>query len=75
VAAPRGRLERLLALPLPALRAELRGIAGVGPETADAIVLYAAGRPIFVVDAYTKRILARHRLVEPDANYAAVQTL
>ncbi len=71
----RGRLARLLALPLPALRAELRGIAGIGPETADAIALYAAGRPIFVVDAYTRRILARHRLVAPDADYATVQTL
>ena len=71
----RGRLGRFLALPLPALRAELRGIAGIGPETADAIALYAAGRPIFVVDAYTRRILARHRLVPPDADYATVQTL
>ena len=71
----RGRLGRLLALPLPALRAELRGIAGIGPETADAIALYAAGRPIFVVDAYTRRILARHRLIAPDADYATVQTL
>ena len=71
----RGRLGRLLALPLPALRAELRAIAGIGPETADAIALYAAGRPIFVVDAYTRRILARHRLVPPDADYATVQTL
>jgi len=70
-----GRLGRLLALPLPTLRAELREIAGIGPETADAIALYAAGRPIFVVDAYTRRILARHRLVTPDADYATVQTL
>jgi endonuclease III related protein len=70
-----GRLARLIALPLPALRDELRGIPGVGPETADAIALYAAGRPIFVVDAYTRRILARHRLVAPDADYAAVQAL
>jgi endonuclease-3 related protein len=70
-----GRLARLLALPLPALRDELREIPGVGPETADAIALYAAGRPIFVVDAYTRRILARHRLVAPDADYAAVQAL
>jgi endonuclease III related protein len=70
-----GRLARLLALPLPVLRDELRGIPGVGPETADAIALYAAGRPIFVVDAYTRRILARHRLVAPDADYAAVQAL
>ncbi len=68
-----GRLGRLLALPLPSLRAELRGIPGIGPETADAIALYAAGRPIFVVDAYTRRILGRHRLVQPDAGYAAVQ--
>jgi len=70
-----GRLGRLLNLPLPTLRAELRRIAGIGPETADAIALYAAGRPIFVVDAYTKRILARHRLVDPDAGYEGVQTL
>ena len=70
-----GHLSRLLALPLPALRAELRGIPGIGPETADAIALYAAGRPIFVVDAYTRRILARHRLAAPDADYATVQTL
>jgi endonuclease-3 related protein len=68
-----GHLGRLLGLPLPMLRAELRGITGIGPETADAIVLYAAGRPIFVVDAYTTRILARHGLVAPDADYAAVQ--
>ncbi len=70
-----GRLARLLARPLPALRAELRGIPGIGLETADAIALYAAGRPIFVVDAYTRRILARHRLTATDADYATVQTL
>ena len=70
-----GRLSRLLALPLSTLRAELREIAGIGPETADAIALYAAGRPIFVVDAYARRILARHRLVAPDADYATIQTL
>jgi endonuclease III related protein len=68
-----GRLARLLALPLPALRDELRRIPGIGPETADAIALYAAGRPIFVVDAYTRRILARHRLVAPTAEYATIQ--
>jgi endonuclease-3 related protein len=70
-----GRLGRLLALPLSTLRAELRGIAGIGPETADAIALYAAGRPIFVVDAYARRILTRHRVVAPDADYATIQTL
>jgi endonuclease-3 related protein len=68
-----GRLGRLLALPLPVLRGELRGIPGIGPETADAIALYAAGRPVFVVDAYARRILARHRLAPPDASYEEVQ--
>lgn len=70
-----GRLARLLALPLPALRAELRAIPGIGAETADAIALYAAGRPVFVVDAYTRRILVRHRLVRPDVRDAALQAL
>jgi endonuclease III related protein len=70
-----GHLGRFLARPLPALRGELRGIPGIGPETADAILLYAAGRPLFVVDAYTRRILVRHRLAAPDADYARVQAL
>lgn len=70
-----GRLDRLLRQPVPALRAELLSIPGVGPETADAILLYAAGRPVFVVDAYTRRILARHGLVPPDADYATLQAL
>ena len=69
------RLGRLLALPLPSLRAELLAIPGIGPETADAIALYAAGRPIFVVDAYTRRILARHRVLAPDADNAATQAV
>jgi len=68
-----GRLGRLLARPPAALRAELLGVPGIGPETADAILLYAAGRPVFVVDAYSRRILARHGLVEADADYATLQ--
>jgi endonuclease-3 related protein len=70
-----GRLGRLLALPLPSLQAELRAIPGIGPETADAIALYAAGRPIFVVDAYTRRILARHRVLASSADYGVAQAL
>jgi endonuclease III related protein len=70
-----GRVGRLLALPLPALRAELLGIPGIGPETADVIALYAAGRPVFVVDAYARRILARHRVVAPSADYDTVQAV
>jgi len=55
-----GRLARLFRLPTAALRRTLLDIPGVGPETADAIALYAAKRPVFVVDAYGRRILARH---------------
>jgi NADH-quinone oxidoreductase subunit D len=46
--------------PLGPLRRELLGVRGLGPETADAILLYAAGRPVFVADAYTRRVLERH---------------
>ena len=70
-----GRLARMLRQPATALRAELLSIPGIGPETADSIVLYAAGRPVFVVDAYTRRILARHRIVAHDSDYATLQAL
>jgi endonuclease-3 related protein len=52
-------LERLRSLPLEALRAELLEVKGVGPETADSILLYALQRPVFVVDAYTRRLFSR----------------
>lgn len=59
-AAARGAdLRRWLSGPLPKLREELLGIHGIGPETADSILLYAGLRPAFVVDAYTLRIGAR----------------
>ena len=70
-----GALHRLLRQPAHALRAELLSISGIGPETADSILLYAAGRPVFVVDAYTRRIASRHRLVAPDVDYAALQAV
>jgi len=54
-----GSLERLFSLPLEALRAHLLATHGIGPETADDILLYAARRPVFVVDAYTRRIFSR----------------
>ncbi len=54
-----GGLDRLLALPTDKLRARLLATYGVGPETADAILLYAAGRPVFEVDAYTVRLFRR----------------
>ena len=59
--------------PLDQLREELLALNGVGPETADSILLYALGKPVFVVGAYTVRILGRHELIEPDATYCDVQ--
>lgn len=70
-----GDLRRMLRHPSDRLRAELLAIPGIGPETADSILLYAANRPVFVVDAYTRRILARHRLVSPAIDYHALQAL
>ena len=70
-----GNLERYLRLPLRTLRSRLLAIRGIGPETADAILLYAAGRRVFVVDAYTRRILARHRLIRGDEPYEEVRRL
>ena len=52
-------LERLRSLPLETLRADLLEVKGVGPETADSILLYALQRPLFVVDAYTRRLFSR----------------
>lgn len=69
----RGSLARLSRAPLDSLRAELLGVPGIGPETADSILLYAVGRPVFVVDAYTRRVLARHRLLSPRASYEEVR--
>lgn len=69
----RGSLARLLARPTTELREELLALRGIGPETADSILLYAAGRPVFVIDAYTRRVLARHGLAQPNAAYEQLQ--
>ncbi len=58
-----------------ALREKLLGVKGIGQETADSILLYAAGQPYFVVDAYTYRILLRHGLVPEGADYREIQEL
>lgn len=68
-----GSLTTLFARPAAEARRELLKIRGLGPETVDAILLYAGHRPFFVADAYTRRILARHGLVPAKAGYAAVQ--
>ena len=64
-----GRLDRLLQGPLRRRRQDLLAIPGIGPETADSILLYAGGRPVFVIDAYTRRVLARHGMATGDEPY------
>ena len=66
-------LARLLNQPAEELRRDLLGIRGLGPETVDAILLYAGRKPYFVADAYTRRILSRHGLITQSADYAATQ--
>ncbi len=68
-----GRFAGLRRAPLPALRRELLAVSGLGPETADAILVYAAHRPVFVADAYARRVLARHRLLPASATYEATR--
>ena len=68
-----GAFARMRGLPLGPLRRELLAVPGLGPETADAILLYAAGRPVFVADAYARRVLARHRLLPRGAGYEAAR--
>jgi endonuclease-3 related protein len=68
-----GSLEEMLSGPTKALREELLGLPGIGPETADSILLYAAGGEVFVVDSYMRRIFARHELVEADAEYDEIR--
>ncbi len=64
-----GSLTRMFATPTQQLRSELLRLNGIGSETADSILLYAGNHPVFVVDAYTRRILERHGLVSPSASY------
>jgi endonuclease III related protein len=68
-----GSLDAMFAVGLPDLRRQLLAVHGIGPETADAILLYAGRLPSFVVDAYTHRILARHGWIGFDADYHQIQ--
>jgi endonuclease-3 related protein len=70
-----GNLEILDGIDTHRLREELLGVSGIGPETADSILLYAFDRPVFVVDAYTARVAVRHGLIEPDIDYEQLQYL
>ncbi len=68
-----GDLEAFLDQDAVALREELLSIRGIGPETADSMILYGAGKPVFVVDAYTHRILSRHDIIPQDYGYQEIQ--
>jgi endonuclease III related protein len=68
-----GSLKRMFETPTMELRKKLLTVFGVGPETADSILLYAGQHPVFVVDAYTKRLLRRHGWIGENANYEDVR--
>jgi endonuclease-3 related protein len=68
-----GQVEGMRAERPEALRRKLLAVPGIGPETADSIALYAAGKPLFVVDAYTRRVFSRLGLLRGDLPYAEVQ--
>lgn len=66
-------LTKMFSQDISPLREELLSLKGIGPETADSIILYGAEKPIFVVDAYTRRILSRHNVVNEAADYGTIQ--
>jgi endonuclease III related protein len=70
-----GNLERVSQWPLSSLREALLSISGIGPETADSILLYAFTKPVFVVDTYTARLAVRHGLIEQPFDYHQLQDL
>jgi endonuclease III related protein len=70
-----GSIERMSAEELPVLREKLLSVPGIGPETADSMLLYACRKPVFVSDAYTQRILRRHGLIPGDMGVSQIRTL
>jgi endonuclease III related protein len=70
-----GDLDKMLDEDTNELREKLLSIKGIGPETVDSMLLYAAKKPIFVVDAYTYRILSRHGLIPEQTSYNEIQEL
>jgi len=69
----KGNLEKMFAEDTDALREKLLRVPGIGPETADSILLYAGNKPSFVVDAYTRRVLSRHNLILEEADYEEIR--
>lgn len=70
-----GSLARMFSQKTEKLREELLGLNGIGPETADSILLYAGNHPVFVVDAYTRRLIARHEMLPENAGYEEIREL
>ncbi len=70
-----GEMENMLGEDTETLRENLLSVNGIGEETADSILLYALGKPVFVVDNYTRRILCRHRMIPEGASYSSVRRL
>ena len=70
-----GDLDRLFTSPIVDLRKQLLSVYGIGPETADSIILYAARKPVFVIDAYTRRIIKRLGMAPDNDRYTAYQQL
>ncbi len=71
----RGSLARMFRTPTAELREKLLAVHGIGPETADSILLYAGKHPVFVVDAYTKWVLVRHGLIGEKAGYEEIRAI
>jgi endonuclease-3 related protein len=70
-----GSMKSLRDEEMKTLRTKLLNVHGIGPETADSILLYALDKPVFVIDAYTKRALSRHNIIRRDDSYEGIQGL
>jgi endonuclease-3 related protein len=70
-----GSMKKMKTGEVQLLRTQLLAVNGIGPETADSILLYALEKPVFVIDAYTKRALSRHRILDNNSSYDEFQSL
>jgi len=68
-----GSLEEMFTMDMHTLREEILTVKGIGPETADSILLYAGSKPVFVVDTYTHRIFSRHNIIAAEEGYYEIQ--
>jgi len=71
----KGSMKRMAAEEISVIREALLDVNGIGPETADSIILYALEKPVFVIDAYTKRVLSRHGLASAEEDYQELQSI